>query len=163
MPAIDPKATRGYANCNPTNLDRSEPPWNSEIRDPNAVGPGPADFHGDAQRIRHDELTHGRFCVFPEAKWGIRAAAKNLQAYHHAGFNTYEKAIDRWAPPNENNTENYKRRIEQATGKPRTDQFNPTSALDMAPLLAGIIGVECGGNPYDGDEIEQGMLAAGIT
>ena len=30
---IAPTQTRGYLNNNPGNMDRSEPPWNGEIRD----------------------------------------------------------------------------------------------------------------------------------
>ena len=46
---IAPTQTRGYLNNNPGNMDRSEPPWNGEIRDV-------AQCQNDVQRA---ELTHG--------------------------------------------------------------------------------------------------------
>jgi len=96
---IDPKQTRGYLNNNPGNMDRGDPPWNGEIRDI-------AKCQNDIQR---GELSHGRFCVFESAEMGIRAMAKTLLAYHdRLGCRSIRDYINRWAPPNENNTEAYK-------------------------------------------------------
>jgi hypothetical protein len=101
--------------------------------------------------------------VFETAPLGVRGTTKNLQAYHRSGFNTYEKAINRWAPPNENNTENYKRRVELQTGKGRTEQFDPNSFVEMKALVEAIIGVECAGNPYEGTKtVEEGLVLAGL-
>ena len=151
---IDPKATRGYLNNNPGNMDRSEPPWNGEIRDVDLA-------QNDVQRA---ELTHGRFCVFVDSVHGIRAMAKNLIAYYdRLGLHTIRQIINRWAPPNENNTEGYIQRVASNAGVGADDQIDIRNARVMGSIIDGIIRVECAGMPYEQDEIEKGMLAAGIT
>lgn len=52
--------------------------------------------------------TEKEFKVFIEPVWGIRAAFKILQTYKKKyKINTIEGIINRWAPPNENNTKEY--------------------------------------------------------
>jgi len=151
---VDPKTTRGFLNNNPGNLDRGEPPWNGEIRDL-------PDCQNDVQRA---ELTHGRFCVFTTPVFGIRAIAKNLLAYHdRLGLKTIRQYINRWAPPNENNTEGYIQRVASNVGVGADDEIDIHNPRIMGSIIDGIIRVECAGQPYDLDEIEQGMIAAGIT
>lgn len=151
---MDPKTTRGYANNNPGNMDRSEPPWNGEIRDI-------AQTHNDIQRA---ELTHGRFCVFADPEHGIRAMCKNLIAYQERlGCRTIRAFINRWAPPNENNTAGYIQRVCDSVGVGPDDAVDIHEPRIMAAVVTGIINVECAGMPYDGDEIEQGMTLAGIS
>lgn len=47
------------------------------------------------------------FCKFKSDAYGIRAAYIILTNYIKNGCNTIEDIISRWAPPSENNTENY--------------------------------------------------------
>jgi len=150
---IAPKQTRGYLNNNPGNMDRGEPPWNGEIRDV-------AKCQNDVQR---NELLHGRFCVFERAELGIRAIAKNLIAYRdRLGCRTIRDYINRWAPPNENNTEAY---IANVAARAKT---SPDAEIDIAnpgimfAVIDGIIRVECAGMPYEGNEIADGMQLAGV-
>ena len=151
---MDPKMTRGYLNNNPGNMDRSDPPWNGEIRNV-------ADCQNDVQRA---ELTHGRFCVFADPVHGIRAMAKNLEAYYdRLGLRTIRQIINRWAPPNENNTEGYISRVAGNAGVGADDQIDIRNARVLGAIIDGIIRVECAGMPYEGDEIQQGMLAAGVS
>jgi len=92
---MDPRQTRGFLNNNPGNMDRGEPPWNGEIRDPARC----------INEVQRSELVHGRFCVFVDASHGIRAMVHNLWAYHdRLGCRSIRDYINRWAPPNENNT-----------------------------------------------------------
>lgn len=155
MSGIDPKTTRGYLNNNPTNLDRSPgEPWRGEIRDP-------ADRRlTDFQRR---ELTHGRFCVFPEPALGIRAAAKNLLAYQAAGWRTINTVIDHWAPPIENDTAAYKARVADKLGRGLDDVLDINDFSTAHALIDAIIRVECAGMPYTGHEIEDGLTLAGIV
>jgi len=150
---IDPKQTRGYLNNNPGNMDRGEPPWNGEIRDV-------AKCQNDIQRM---EMTHGRFCVFENAVMGIRAMAKNLLAYHdRIGCDTIREYIERWAPPNENNTEAY---VAQVASRLACSPDEPIEIRDpkvMAAIIDGIIRVECAGMPYEGNEIAEGVALAGV-
>ncbi len=150
---IDPKSTRGFLNNNPGNLDRSDPPWNGEIRDV-------AECANDIQRI---ELTHGRFCVFADAVHGFRALAKNLQAYRdRLGLLTIDRIIDRHAPPNENNTAAYKQAVMLETGIGLEEQISDGQWPVARPSLMGAITrVELGGFPYENGELEQGNALAG--
>ena len=146
---MDPKTTRGYLNNNPGNMDRGLPPWNGEIRDV-------AEAQNDCQR---NELTHGRFCVFHDAIHGIRGMALNLRAYHdRLGCRSVRDYINRWAPPNENNTESYIQRVAERLNT------TPDAPIDLAaamPLLIdAIIRVECAGMPYEGTEIADGIASA---
>ena len=150
---IAPKQTRGYLNNNPGNMDRGEPPWNGEIRDV-------AMCQNDMQRM---EMTHGRFCVFERAVMGIRAMAKNLLAYHdRLGCDTIREYIERWAPPNENNTEAY---VAQVASRLACSPDEPIEIRDpkvMEAIIDGIIRVECAGMPYEGNEIAEGVALAGV-
>ena len=146
---IAPKQTRGYLNNNPGNMDRGEPPWNGEIRQVSLCT-------NDVQR---NELTHGRFCVFTDAEHGIRAMAKNLMAYRdRLGCKSVRDYINRWAPPNENNTEAYINNVARSLGVGPDDPVDLGKA--MHGLIDAIIRVECAGMPYDGDEIERGIAMA---
>lgn len=138
--------TRGFLNANPGNMDRSEPPWKGEIRSVELC-------HNDMQR---NELIHGRFCVFESAEYGIRAMAKNLRAYRdRLGLKSVRDYINRWAPPNENNTAAYIQRVCDAVG------VGPDDPVDLEPalpaLIDAIIRVECAGMPYVGSEIADGI------
>jgi hypothetical protein len=150
---IDPKLTRGYLNNNPGNMDRGEQPWQGEIRD---IPP----CQNNIQRM---ELTHGRFCVFENAVMGIRAMAKNLLAYHdRLGCDTVREYIERWAPPNENNTQAYIAHVAARIGCDSDSPIEIRVPKVMAALIDGIIRVECGGMPYEDSEIIDGMKQAGI-
>ena len=146
---IAPDQTRGFLNNNPGNLDRGEPPWNGEIRDP-------AQAQNDIQRI---ELTHGRFCVFADPVHGIRAMALNLRAYHdRLGCRSVRDYINRWAPPNENNTDAYIQSVADHLAVTPDAPIDLSAALPF--LIDAIIRVECAGMPYQGTEIADGIAAA---
>ena len=150
---IDPQQTRGYLNNNPGNMDRGEQPWNGEIRDMPLC-------QNDIQRM---ELTHGRFCVFESAVMGIRAMAKNLLAYHdRLGCDTVREYIERWAPPNENNTEAYVTHVASRLACSPDEPIEIRDPKVMAAVIDGIIRVECAGMPYQGNEIAEGMALAGV-
>ena len=150
---IEPTKTRGFLNNNPGNMDRGSQPWNGEIRDV-------AQCTNDIQR---GELTHGRFCVFESPVLGIRAMAKNLLAYHdRLGCRTVRDYINRWAPPNENNTEAYVSNVAGRIGVSPDEPVDIKNPEVMAAIIDGIIRVECAGMPYTGNEIAEGMQLAGI-
>jgi hypothetical protein len=100
-----------------------------------------------------------RVCVFVDARHGIRAMAENLRAYRdRLGCRTVRQFVDRWAPPNENNTEGYIQRVCRSIG------VGPDEAIELATslpaLIDGIIRVECAGMPYEIDEIANGISLA---
>lgn len=55
------------------------------------------------------------FCAFKSMDYGYRAAYLLLCNYIRNGHNTIESIINRWAPPSENNTENYIKFVEEET------------------------------------------------
>lgn len=74
------------------------------------------------------------FCNFRNIFCGIRAAAKLLmQSYPRQGFKTYDKIINRWAPPSENSTNNY---LSYICDKCKVFPFDcPVSVEDYATLI----------------------------
>jgi hypothetical protein len=70
--------------------------------------------------------------------------------------------INRWAPPNENNTEAYIHNVAGPLG------VSPDEAVDiewrdvMHELVSAIICVECAGNPYDPATIDEALTLAGV-
>ncbi len=151
---MDPKQQRGYLNNNPGNMDRSEPRWDGELRDVNDPRVTPFQVH---------ELQYGRFCVFVDAQHGIRALAKNILAYYNQlQLNSVNGIIDKWAPPNENNTTAYINRVCLSLGVTPNSVIDPRQRKTMRELVTAIINVECGGNPYT-TEIDEGLTMAGIA
>ena len=47
------------------------------------------------------------FETFSSPEYGVRAAAKLVTNYYNSGLNTISKIINKWAPTNENDTQNY--------------------------------------------------------
>lgn len=93
---------------------------------------------------------HNGFETFATPQQGVNAAFKNLEAYGRANPQmTVAQAIARWAPPNENDTQGYIKRLSESTG------INPGMPLVevlkdpavAATLLDGITRIEKGGLP----------------
>lgn len=80
------KTTRGLRNNNPLNIRKNKTAWQGLAK----------------------EQTDKSFFVFIAPEWGYRAALRTLQSYRRAhGLTTIREWISRWAPPVENDTENY--------------------------------------------------------
>lgn len=87
------------------------------------------------------------FCVFSSNAYGIRAGFKILGTYIRNGINTIEEIISRWAPPSENNTENYIRFVCDETIIPRDLELTDLSIHDYWTkiiILQAMIKMECG-------------------
>lgn len=86
---------RGYRNNNPLNIRfNSANNWRGKVL-PN---------------------TDGTFEQFDTMANGYRAALVLIRNYIKAGYDTVSEIISRWAPTNENNTDNYINRVCQTTG-----------------------------------------------
>ena len=87
---------RGIRNNNPLNIRRSKDKWQ-----------GMKALQTDAQ-----------FCQFETMPYGWRAAFKMLTRtyYHDYRLYTIRAIINRWAPPNENNTKRYIENVCRFTG-----------------------------------------------
>lgn len=98
--------------------------------------------------------TDGAFAQFDTPEAGRAAADANLQAYHRKhGINTISGVVNRWAPPNENDTPAYIAHVAQQTG------MDPNQPIDMedpavrTKVLDAMQQHETGqkpsGNPFD--------------
>lgn len=143
------KATRGIRNHNPGNIDRH---------------PG-VRWQGMAE----DQSGDSRFVVFSDPRWGIRAIARVLITYMTARkardgsrIDTIRDVIDRWAPPNENNTGAYARHVAELTGIDIDDPIQPDYPT-LRRLVPAIITHENGVQPYGDDVIDDGLALAGLN
>lgn len=81
----------------------------------------------DWQGLKKDgKLQDPSFCVFTSPEYGIRALAKLLRNYQRLyGLNTPRKIINRYAPPNENQTQAYIQSVAQQLG------IQPDTPVDL--------------------------------
>lgn len=73
------------------------------------------------------------FAIFPDADTGWRAMVDLLSNDSYQKL-TIEGAINRYAPPSENNVENYLKALEKQTGFPRTTPMNNLSKDNLLAL-----------------------------
>jgi hypothetical protein len=99
-----------------------------------------------------------QFVEFDDAVYGIRAIARIMHSYENEGIYTIAKAIDRWAPPNENNSVAYVAAVCHECGIGADDAVSLDSI--MPQLIKAIIRHENGEMPYTADQIDQGISLA---
>lgn len=96
---------RGIRNNNPGNVERGKDRW---------LG------------MSADQSADARFLVFDTPEAGIRALMRILINYQERnGIKTMREAINRWAPPGENNSSAYVQHVSRLTG------FDPDEPLDF--------------------------------
>jgi hypothetical protein len=99
------------------------------------------------------------FVQFDDPVYGIRAIARIMHAYENQGIHTIGDAIDRWAPPNENNSEAYVEAVCTACS------IGPDVAISLHDYLPGIIKAiiqhENGEQPYTDAQILKAIQLAG--
>lgn len=124
--------TRGFRNKNPGNIEYSVAnQWKGQVG------------------------TDGRFAIFGDMKYGIRAIGKIINTYRSKyGLYSISQIIGRWAPSSENNTVAYINSVADFTG------YSPYIAFQGsdAELVAAIIHHENGSQPFSLDYI-AGALA----
>ena len=97
-------------------------------------------FQGEVQPSQDKE-----FKQFETAAYGYRAAFRILRTYINSyGLNTIRKIISRWAPKNENHTENYIRVVSERSGIPAGDPVYADSREMMIRIVAAMSFVENG-------------------
>ena len=125
------KASRGIQNNNPLNIRRSADRWEGERK----------------------EQTDKSFVQFESMACGYRAAWKVLESYWNHFHRTKQpynvkNIIGRWAPPTENDTQNYIRtvlRLSSLGGQENLPQ--PSRGIDterLVKLMAAMTTMECG-------------------
>ncbi|MDA0764149.1 MAG: structural protein [Proteobacteria bacterium] len=107
-----------------------------------------------------DEQNDDVFCQFKDPVWGIRALMRILLTYKfNHKIETIEKIINRWAPPSENDTNNYIKYVCASTSKKKDEKLANTIE-DYLPLVKAIIRMENSDQPYEDDVLVEGMYKA---
>lgn len=102
-----------------------------------------------------------RFATFTTPVMGIRAIAVVLLAYYNDHeINTIQGAIDRWAPPQENNTAAYIQAMVNSTGYAADYALDFTNPTILEKLVNGLILHENGENIYTAQQVEDAVDAA---
>ncbi|MDL2313304.1 structural protein P5 [Bacteroidales bacterium OttesenSCG-928-B11] len=90
--------------------------------------------------------TDKSFKTFSTMAHGYRAAFVTLGTYNARGWNTIEKIVSRWAPPNENNTRRYVASVERWSGVQRDKILTATDGADYMLIVAAMSYMENGVN-----------------
>lgn len=137
----DKTPPRGIRNNNPGNLRRSKDPW---------------------QGLAKNQPDQGYF-VFASPTYGIRALARTLIAYQDEhNLRTIGRIVNRWAPPNENDTAAYIANVTKSTGFTADEILNMHNYGDLNPLVCAIIKHENGQQPYTAAQIDKALVLAGV-
>jgi len=112
--------------------------------------------HGSQWQGMTETQTDRAFVQFTDSVYGIRALNKVLRTYAtRYGLTSVRGIINRWAPPNENDTSSYVVSVAARLG------VLPDQSIDVqayAPeLTRAIIKHENGVQPYSDQTIEQGI------
>jgi len=122
---------RGVRNNNPGNIDfNPKNKWRGQIG-------------------LEEGVSNPRFARFDTPQNGIRAIAKLLLNYHKKGFTTVQMMINRWAPPNENDTGAYVKAVALVVGVQPTEHIPALSLFQLVQMTQAIIRHENGYEPYN--------------
>jgi len=102
--------------------------------------------------------TDSAFVQFSDVAYGIRAIVRIMRSYKRQGLNTIGEAIDRWAPPNENNSAAYVSAVCRDCGIGADDVVDFDTI--MPQLVKAIINHENGECVYTNDQILDGIKLA---
>lgn len=120
--------------------------------------PGNIKFDGTQWMGLATPPSDGTFCVFTEAKYGIRALGVLLRNYYVLyTLNTIDKIIRRFAPATENDTQSYIASVSQYTGYGPFQTLNLYDKRQLFNLVKAIIQHENGQQPYSDQEIESAL------
>ncbi|EJJ8075031.1 hypothetical protein NKA93_001887 [Escherichia coli] len=97
----------------------------------------------------------GKFAVFPTLDEGVLAATKQLQIYGQRGTNTVRDIVSKWAPSNENNTEEYIRHVVRSTKFNENEKLNLNDPYVLAKLISAIASKEGAGSRVTEDRVIQ--------
>jgi|TARA_R110000796_G_scaffold33509_2_gene86830 hypothetical protein len=128
--------TRGLRNNNPGNIRKG------------------IDWDG----LSEDQDNDSSFAQFQTPEYGIRAMFKIMKTYRTKyDINTIEGIVTRWAPPLENDTEEYISFVETYTGLDRAEELEDN---DMSDVVMSIIHMENGLQPYPLVVVQAGRALA---
>lgn len=98
--------------------------------------------------------THGKFVKFDKDENGFRAAAYLLRNYAKEGVNTLAGIINKWAPPNENDTSKYLAFVTKQLKL--LTPYTPIAGSQWPLLLQAMAKMETG-KTYPLDVIKRGI------
>ena len=127
------KTPRGLRNNNPLNIRH-----NADV------------FQGE---IKGNDKSFKTFSSMP---YGYRAAFVTLGTYLSRGQNTIEKIIAKWAPPSENNTQEYISAVVKYSGVAADEALTATSGDKYILIVSAMSFVENGVNA-DINQIKAGF------
>lgn len=119
--------------------------------------------HGDHWQGLAKQQNDKDFCIFTSAEYGIRALVKILLNYEKKyGLNNVQKIINRYAPPNENDTGSYIQSVASQLGVGVDDIIDIKNKAIMLILVKAIIRHENGEQPYNNETLLKGLEMAGV-
>lgn len=130
----DPSLPRGLRNNNPLNLSFVQ---------------GQPGVQG----------SDGRFGIYATPEEGIAAGVRQLQLYAQRGVTTLAGIINRWAPPNENNTGGYVAAVARATGLRPNEPVDLSNPAVVTRLVGAMAQME-NGRPLDPAIASRGVQMA---
>ena len=147
--SMNKNQSRGERNNNPLNIRRSADQWEGAC----------------------DKQTDCSFVQFKSMAYGYRAAWKILQSYYghfcsKGMLFQVGNIIGRWAPSQENDTENYIRTVLRLSGIGGKENLLPPENVDsygrLSKMIAAMTCIECGirMNQVDEEAIFQGYKLA---
>ena len=136
---------RAVRNNNPGNLE-SGPRWKGLL---------------PASRMTPAQKRETRFAVFASPEWGFRALALVLRNYQRRhGVDTVRGIVRRFAPPPENDTEDYIRAVARRMGISADAPLDLDSARVLMALCRAIAIQESGGWFFADADLAQGIALA---
>ncbi len=160
---------RGIRNNNPLNIRRSGDIWQGQINvnvNGNKNSPSPTDKFPSptGEGLGERPVGDRAFCQFESMAYGWRAAFVILCKTYYGKYKlkTIRALITRWAPPKENNTEAYIRRVTDRIGiaadrELGSPQEHPAQWMMIAMAMAI---VECGTTQLDYLSMLKGFALA---
>ncbi len=128
------KISRGLRNNNPLNIRRNGTRWKGLA----------------------DEQKDEAFFTFTAPSWGYRAAFITLANYKRLhGLDTLAEWITRWAPPVENDTQNYIAFVAKKSGVAADAPVESADKSVMCAIVAAMSQME-NGLPADAQDVEEG-------
>lgn len=116
--------------------------------------PGNLRYNGIAWEGLAAPPSDGAFCIFIEARFGIRALAVLLRNYKRKyGICSVSGIINRFAPATENNTAAYIASVCKALACEADTALDTESEAVLLPLVKAIIRHENGQQPYTDEQI----------
>lgn len=150
-PARSKKLPLGIRLNNPGNIERTTPrtPWQGRVPD--------------------YLLTQSRFEEMTDPIWGIRMLARDLITKFDRGLDTVDKITDVYAPPSENDTEEYKQFIALWLRVHQSTKLNLHDWKTLNRYVRGVTRFEQGPGPlpgqewYTDDQYNEGLRRAGVV